>query len=649
MIVPEHEVKDALRAAGVAVPRGTIDLSLVGELRAPLVVKAFGPEILHKSALGGVRLDVRHDGLDAAIASMSGIGATGFLVEEQAPPGGVEVLVGVTRTPFGLAVAVGLGGGLAEVLDDVALALTPVDPRALVRSFRAAPALDRLDVDALVDVVDAVVGIAESHGDALVALECNPVRVYDEGVIALDARLVLGPPEREEDPPPLDLDALLAPRTIGVAGASTSRPGFGNRALAAYKAFGWKDGIVAVHPTATEIDGVPAAPSAEVDYLLVAVPAPACAEVVRANRPRVAHVVSGGFGEAGDTELERSLRDAARHAGTRLLGPNCIGVYAPAGRQSFQLDVSPEAGGVAVVSQSGGLGGDIVRMGAQRGLRFSCVVTVGNGIDVTAGELLERLAERPETRVLGLYIEGTRGGDRIRRALGRHPAALLVGGLTDQGSRAVQSHTGSLAGDRRVWEAVARDTRATIVDDLDTFLGVLRHLDHYRDHPSGGDPGTLVIGVGGGASVLATDACASAGIDVRRLRDATIAALRALGYGAGTSVANPIEIPVGPIAPDDAFGRVLDPLFEHESFDDVLLHVNVQAYYGFGTGGAEPLLRQLAALEEWPTRLTVVLRNLDAAPPAARDEIVDGAPVPAYRTFAEAAAAIAATKRWRSR
>jgi len=385
------------------------------------------------------------------------------------------------------------------------------------------------------------------------------------------------------------------------------------------------------------------------------VPAEACADVLTASagHANVAHVVSGGFGETGGDELQASLRVAARESGIRMLGPNCIGVYAPEGRQTFLLDVSPESGGVAVVSQSGGLGGDMVRMGAARGLRYSCVVTVGNAIDVTTAEVLELLAARPETRVVGVYAEGTADGERLLNALrtlrGRVPVALLIGGLSQQGSRAVSSHTGSLAGDRRLWEAVAADTGATIVDDLDDFLGVLVHLQRYRDHPAGGDAGTLVIGVGGGASVLATDACDAAGLEVRRLSDAMMAELRGLGYGAGTSVANPLEVPIGPAAPDDAFARVLDPLLAKEPMDDVLLHVNVNAYYGYGSGAA-PLLRQFEHLrpDTRRSRLTLVLRNLDAAPADERDAIVAAAPVPAYRTLAEAATAIAATKRFRA-
>jgi acyl-CoA synthetase (NDP forming) len=661
-VVPEPVVKARLAEAGVRVPAPTGDR---------LVLKAFGPGIVHKSDVGAVRLGLAADEVEAAKAEMAavlathGLAAEGFLVEAMEPTG-VEVLVGVVRTPFGLAALAGLGGTWAELLDDVALALVPVDAKELLRSFKASAVLEGargaepVDLDALAGVVDGMVEVAQSHGDRFRELECNPVFARPDGAVAADARLILDDaPAAPAPAEPLDLDALLAPRTIAVVGASTNRPGFGNRALAAYRAFGWTDGLWAVHPTAAEVDGVPAVPTvADVpggaDYVLVAVPASACPGVVEAmaGSAKVAHVVSGGFAETGDADLQAELLAAARRSGVRVVGPNCIGVYAPGGGQTFQLNVPSEAGGIAVVSQSGGLAGDIVKAGTDKGLRFSCVVSAGNAIDVTPGELVERLAERPDTNVLGLYLEGTADGERIlaglRRLQGKVPVAALVGGLSQQGGRAVASHTGSLAGDRRLWEAISRDTGVTVVDDLDRFLGVLGHLDHYKAHPAGGDLDTLVVGVGGGASVLATDACDAAGLDVRRLPDDLVAELRGMGYGAGTSVVNPIEIGVGPAAADDVFHRILDPVLGAVAFPDALIHVNVQAYYSYGTGGAAPLLTHLGTLaDRWPaTRLTVVLRNLDVAPPEERDAVVAASPVPAYRTFADAAAAVAASKRF---
>ena len=493
------------------------------------------------------------------------------------------------------------------------------------------------------------------------------------GAVAADARLVLhaSTPAEPDPPAPADFEALYAPRSIAIAGVSTKGQGFGTRALAAYRQMGWSDNLYVLHPSATEVDGFPAYPSlAEVpnggvDYLLVAVPAAACVELVRDQgaRARIAHVISGGFGETGadGTALEWALVDAARASGVRVVGPNCIGVYAPGGRQTFQLGVPREVGRIGVVSQSGGLAGDIVKLGAARGLRFSKLVSAGNAIDVMPGELVEHLVDDPATGIVGLYLEGARDGERVvaalRRACGRKPVVVLVGGMSGEGAGAVASHTGSLTGDRRVWDAVAAATGITVVRTLEDLIGALVFLQRYTDGPSAstapGDPGVMLLGVGGGSSVLGADACDRAGLLLTRIADPLADRLRGMGYGAGTSVVNPFEVPMGPAAPADTFNRLLDLVLAEQPFSDVLLHVNVAAYYGYGTGGVDQLLETLELLSGaapgWPTRVALVTRNVEVAPPDAADTLRDAGiatGIPLYRTFDEAATAIAAGKRF---
>ena len=692
LVVPEPFVKRMLRRAGVPIPAGAIALDagalakIAADLRAPLVLKAFGPGIVHKSDVGAVRLGLDHDALPSAAAGMAadlarhGLPSPSFYVEEQVEAG-LELIIGATTNEFGTAIVVGAGGTLTELLDDVALGLAPIDhTRALemLHGFRAnvlfdghrgrAPIARAIVADLLVAIAGPD-GVLSRVGPQLREFEINPLIVSAHGPVAADARLVVARTSTNDgqvaQPRPIPLDALLRPSRVAVVGASTSRPGFGNRALAAFRGIGRTDDVWAIHPTATEIDGVPAVASVALvpggaDYLLVAVPAATCASVVReaADHAGIVHVVSGGFGEVGPEgiSLEADLRRAARDSGLRVLGPNCMGVYAPAGRQAFQLTVSRDAGPVTVLSQSGGLAGDVIQLGAAMGLRFHAVVSMGNCVDVTPGELLAAVGQQAGTGVVGLYLEGSRDGASLVAALrslrGRVPAVAMVGGLSAQGSGAVASHTGSLAGDRRIWDAISRETGVTVVDDLERFLAILRCFQSYREHPAGGDADTLIVGVGGGASVLATDACDAAGLRVRRLSDDLIAHLRSLGYGVGTSVVNPIEIGIGPAAPTDAYSRVLEPILGRDAFPDVLLHVNVQTYYSYGTGGIEPLLQLLRDTAERAApgaRLVIALRNTEVVPCADRDAAFATAHevgLPAYRTFGEAASALAAIKRF---
>ncbi len=452
---------------------------------------------------------------------------------------------------------------------------------------------------------------------------------------------------------------------MAIAGASATKSTFGNRFLTAYRDYGWTDGLYALHPTATDIDGVPAYPTpadipGPLDYVIAAVPATGCAELVRrtAGVAPFVHIISGGFSEVGANgkDLEAGLVDAARTTGVRVLGPNCMGTFSPRGRQVFQEDAPRRQGNVSVISQSGGLAGDIVKVGDLRGIGFSKLVTMGNAVDVTPGEICEWLIDDPDTHLIGLYIEDPRDGASLvralRRARGQKPAVALIGGLSGQGGEAVASHTGSLAGDDRVWQAISASTGLTVVRTLEDLLGSLVMLQRYAHEPSNSERSVLVMGVGGGASVLTTDACDRAGLQVTKVRADIQEQLRGMGYGAGTSVANPLEIPFGPVAPLDAFSRVLEPILEQQAYGDLLIHFNEQSYFSFGAGGAAKLLPSVdmvADLQYPGTRVTLVPRNVDTAPPELVAAIFERAKergLPCYRTVDEAAVAIAAVQRF---
>ncbi|ROO83501.1 acyl-CoA synthetase (NDP forming) [Actinocorallia herbida] len=693
--LPEHEVKALVSGFGVRVPRGA-HVPADGDVRAaaadltpPLVVKAYGPELLHKSDAGAVALgNASAEEAAAAAAGMlaRGVPAEGFLVEEQAAPG-VEVIIGAVRDPaFGPVLLVGLGGVLTEVLDDAALRLLPVTEadvrgmlgelrgKALLEGYRGRPGVD---LDALVKTVLAVADALGSPAfEGFAEFELNPVICSPDGVIAVDARLVPGSREGEEGTShraaavpshrgtrettgsvanrTVTFDALFAPRAVAVVGASTKKPNFGNMFLGFYQKV-FSGPIYAVHPTAPSIDGVPCVKSlaeADVDYALVAVPASQCADVVaQASGIPFVQVMSGGFGETGDASAEAALL-AAVPPGTRLLGPNCMGVYSPAGGQTFLGGTQGPPGTVSVVSQSGGLAGEVIKVGERRGLAYSKVATVGNSLDVTPADLLAYLGEDPSTSAIGLYLEDPRDGVALRTALAAcpKPVVALVGGRSAQGREAASSHTGGMIGDGRVWTALSRQTGLALVTCQDDLVGVLDFFDRHagRAVPEG-DDGVLVIGPSGGASVLAADTFDAAGLRLDGFPAEARDALRALGLGAGTSLANPLEVPVGPRADPALVARAVTAILAHRAYPDVVAHVNAQSFFTFGDS-VEPLLAYTRAVADLQralphTRVTLVLRNGECAPAGVEDAVRAAAReggVPLYRGMEAAAAAISA-------
>ncbi|MBF6570129.1 MAG: CoA-binding protein [Candidatus Binataceae bacterium] len=387
---------------------------------------------------------------------------------------------------------------------------------------------------------------------------------------------------------------LFAPKSVAVVGASASSVSGGNRFIRHMKAFGYAGEIYPIHPSAAEIEGLKAYRSVQaipgtVDYAYVAVAAAQVPGVIRSSRGRVrfAQVMSSGFGETAEgRDLERELVQAARDAGVRVIGPNCLGVYSPRGRLTFTERTLPESGSVGVICQSGGLGIDIIRRGQNRGLRYSGLVTVGNCADVQPSELLEYFLQAPDTNVVGLYLEGAGDGRRLfemlRAARGRKPVVILKGGLTRQGQRAAASHTGALAGSGRGWRALASQTGTVLVESLDAFLDAMLAFQCLPLRPSPTRQAVL-FGNGGGTSVLGTDALGRAGFEVSTLDPKTLAALEALGLPAGSSVLNPIDVPAGALQQNE--GRVAESIISavraSEAAEALVMHINMTVVLSF--------------------------------------------------------------------
>ncbi|MGW5385749.1 acetate--CoA ligase family protein [Nocardia sp. NPDC003963] len=690
--LPEHAVKALLTKYGIDIPVGRTfttpddaDVAIRG-LRYPLVLKAHGAGLIHKSEAGAVKLGLAHTEVPSAAAEMraallaQGIEPDGYLVEEQ-HPGGTELILGVVAdATFGPVLLLGLGGVATEMLDLSTVCVLPLsrsDAEQLIDEFPGAPLLRGargrrpVDRESLIELLLAIGGedgLVSDLGPMLAEFECNPIVATETGVQALDARLLLDDVDKAVAPATAttDFSALFAPRAIAVAGASATRSTFGNRFLAAYRQIGWTDGLYALHPEAAEVDGVPAYPKLDeipdaIDYLVVAVPATATADLAAAAaaaKVRFVHVITGGFAEMGPAgaRLQADLASAINDAPTRILGPNCLGVFAPAGRQTFTLGAPATIGNVSVVSQSGGLSGDMITVGSQRGIAYSKLVSIGNAIDVTHGELVDWLVDDPETGIIGVYLEGTRDGASLLRALRRadrrKPVVILRGGTSRQGSVAVSSHTGSMASSSKVWDAVSEATGAFQVASFEQFISCLQYQQRYFETALPDNAaGVLVIGLGGGASVLATDACDRHGLTLEPLRQDLREKLRGQGYGAGTSVANPLEVPVGPASPTAILADAIASVFSTDGqyYRDVLVHVNAAAYYNYGAAGVSPLVDSLRAVRDLglPARVAVVVRNAEILSAADTELISRSATdleVPIYRDFDEAACAIASAQ-----
>ncbi len=355
------------------------------------------------------------------------------------------------------------------------------------------------------------------------------------------------------------LDYLFHPRSVAVVGASTSLgPG---SFVEAIQQMGFKGDLYPVNPKAQEINGLKCYPSlgdvpGDVDYVISSVPLRFVEQLVEdAGRKgvKVIHFFTAGFSETGDEDaaaLEARILARAKELGMRVIGPNCMGLYVPESGLSFMPFLPAEPGDIALLSQSGANAGEFCRSGSVRGLRYSKVVSYGNGSDVRESELLEYVAEDPATSVIACYIEGIRDGAHFMRALRKAAAAkpviILKGGRTEAGTRAVNSHTGSLAGSLQIFDAAVRQAGAIRVDRMEELIDSVvaaRFLRGLRGPRAG------IVGGGGGHSVLASDEVGAAGLQMPALPEPTQQQLRDFTPAAGTSVRNPVDTSVG-MGPD---------------------------------------------------------------------------------------------------
>jgi len=387
---------------------------------------------------------------------------------------------------------------------------------------------------------------------------------------------------------------LFMPKTVAVVGASSKGNALPNVFIRRIREYGFTGEIYPIHPTAPTIDGLTAYPSLAatpkpVDYAYIAVSGAQIPDMLKvaAGRVRYAQVVSSGFGEVDEgKDLQQRLLEAARAGGMRLLGPNCLGIYTPRGRITF-TEISPtEVGTVGVISQSGGLGTDIIRRGLSRGVKFSGLVTVGNCADVTPSDLLEFYLADDQTKVIGFYIETAKDGrhlfEMLRAAKAKKPVVILKGGRTGQGLAAAASHTGSLAGDDRAWIALSRQTGCVLVDTLDQFIDTLLIFQTLTPQPQHPTTRVVLFGNGGGTSVLATDCFARLGLDVAPFAQPALDALAALKLPPGTSITNPVDCPVSTLQQENGSvaEKILDEIYSKGKPEALVMHLNMSAFAG---------------------------------------------------------------------
>lgn len=402
-----------------------------------------------------------------------------------------------------------------------------------------------------------------------------------------------------------ELDFIFYPESVAVVGMPGDLSSFNAATLyveGLVKA-GFKGNIYPVGPGGGEVFGLKVHKTikdvpGKIDYVISAIPARHAPQLIidsAAKRVRTIHFFTSGFGEIENShgkQLQDEIINLARSNGIRIVGPNCLGVYCPSSGMTFKVDFEAKCGSIAMISQSGGNATHCIHEGQARGLHFSKVVSMGNGADLNESDYLEYLTHDPETKIITAYIEGVKHGLRFLKALKAaakiKPVLVFKVGASAVGAEAAASHTTALAGSSRVWEALLKQAGAIMVSSIEQMIDV---AGTFLRMPAPAGRDAVVLGVGGGASVIIADELTAAGINLPRFsKEARGALIDIAGTEAGRIFKNPVDLnrPAGP----DSLLRTIEAVKSNSKVDFFLVHVAFD-HFGLITPAAKEFLFRL--------------------------------------------------------
>jgi acyl-CoA synthetase (NDP forming) len=314
------------------------------------------------------------------------------------------------------------------------------------------------------------------------------------------------------------LGRLLSPDSVAIVGASSSPFSGGYQFTRFLIDHGFRGKLYPVNPKLGDLlglkvyPGLTEIPGPRVDYVISCIRADGILSLLddcARKNVRLVHLYTAKLKETGreqETRLQSEILRKAKKLGIRILGPNCMGIYYPKVGLSFNHDLPRESGPVGGFFQSGGGAGEFVRYAALRGVRFSKVISYGNASDIDETELLDYFASDDDTKIISSYIEGVKDGRRFLDALAlaakKKPVIILKAGRGETARKLALSHTASLAGSEKVWQAAAKQFGAVMVSN---FQELTDQVVAFSFLPPVTGTRVIVAGGGGGKSMISAD------------------------------------------------------------------------------------------------------------------------------------------------
>ncbi len=324
---------------------------------------------------------------------------------------------------------------------------------------------------------------------------------------------------------------LFNPKTVAVIGASRHPRKVGHVIFRNFLEGSFRGEVFPVNPDTKTLLGKKCystvlAIKKRIDLAVIAVPAAIVPGVMKECGKKgipAAIIVTGGFREIGNTELERKVEKTIKKYKIKTIGVNCLGIFDPYSGvdtlflPSYKLE-RPGKGSIAFITQSGAIGSVILDWMAMKGYNISKFISYGNATGIDEAELIDFLSKDKKTKVICVYLEGVKHGRRFyeaaKKCSKRKPIIILKGGLTKEGNKAVSSHTGSLAGTKEIYEAVFRQTGSIMARDIEQVFDFARILS-TQPLPKGNR--VQIITDGGGFGILTVDNIIRNGLELAEM------------------------------------------------------------------------------------------------------------------------------------
>lgn len=459
-----------------------------------------------------------------------------------------------------------------------------------------------------------------------------------------DSRVLSG---RELTAEFIALDRFFSPKNVAVIGASNNPNRFGYNVMKNLIEAGFdgdiypvslKEDIVFGRPThknVLEIHG-------SVDLAIIIIPAatvPSAVEECGKKGIKAISVLSGGFSEVGSkgAELEKEVGAIAKRYGIRIVGPNCVGTMNTHSRLNASFVMYSMKGEMGLITQSGALGAACSYVSKKEMLGFSKFANLGNASDVSVPEIIECYAHDHETTVIGIYLEGVKDGQKFLEAIEEttplKPIIIVKAGRTDQGAKAASSHTGSLAGSDKIYDALFKQKGVVRANSLFDLIDVAKAFTK-QPLPKGRRVG--IITNAGGAGVLATDACSDNGLTVQPLSDETVTALKSFLPDVA-SLNNPIDIIAS--ANKECYRKTTETVIADRNLDSLIVNCVVPTFLDMKPSEhAEGLAEAYRKVKQYGKPIVSCWMAGELAEPGR--EILEKTGIPSYSSPEKAATAI---------